>query len=202
MKIEIEAPEFEGFEPTGEYRRSKLGDYILGNGELIEWLTDFASESNYLIYRKVEEPEPEHRVFVKSHPDLPCGVCVEEIDGTTSWIEEVTETVTVTRKGEEASEVAELQQWICDTIEPIYGQGDGYPIDAKKALPVLVRTYQGLKKQLKEAYRENWPTRGQVAKCIEDGYLAEPLSHEAIAERVYDAIIFLFGEEEPRKGEE
>lgn len=64
MKIEIEAPEIEGFEFV-RFGKARKGDFVFENDALKLWVYNDESSNLYLIYRKVEEHEPEYLIFRK-----------------------------------------------------------------------------------------------------------------------------------------
>jgi len=107
MKISIDAPEFEGFEPTGEFRQRRKGDYYAVAGVMMQAEYDY-SDGPYLIYRKVAPPEPEYRVFVEDPHHATCEVnFLKDVDGWLS-MKEVTDTVTVNQKGPTPAKVHAL----------------------------------------------------------------------------------------------
>ena len=62
MRIEIELPEIEGFEYTGEYRAPKLGESFLNyQGEIITFLDGSMDEINPIL-RKLDPPNLEDRI--------------------------------------------------------------------------------------------------------------------------------------------
>ena len=62
MRIEIELPEIEGFEYTGEYRAPKLGESFLNyQGEIITFLDGSMDEINPIL-RKLDPPSLEDRI--------------------------------------------------------------------------------------------------------------------------------------------
>lgn len=66
MKVEIDAPDFEGFEATGEFRKAEPGEYYHINDEVIKHCSPTTKTVwLHIIYRKVEPPKPEYRVFRK-----------------------------------------------------------------------------------------------------------------------------------------
>jgi hypothetical protein len=65
MKYEIELPEFDEYEPTGEYREPEIGDYFIGDGEKVIRCTSEMCES--IIMKKKKWVPKERELIFKIH---------------------------------------------------------------------------------------------------------------------------------------
>ena len=64
MKVEIDLPEIEGFEYTGEYRSAETGEYISINNHVI------TAQGHIYEYPILKKKEPEYRVTTINGNDV------------------------------------------------------------------------------------------------------------------------------------
>jgi len=77
MKIEIELPEIEGYEFTGEYRDPKMNEYYLDGGE-IEIAEDIYSKAK-LILTKLDDPKLPEKNSLATLPSQNDGLLMRDI---------------------------------------------------------------------------------------------------------------------------
>jgi hypothetical protein len=68
MKIEIELPEIDGFEYTGEYRFPKKGDwFVYADGDVVQARVDFKGSYPRFILKPVEKWIPANLEYIQEH---------------------------------------------------------------------------------------------------------------------------------------
>ena len=68
MKIEIELPEIDGFEYTGEYGMPKVGDwFVYADGDVVQAKVDFKDSYPRFILKPVEKWIPANLEYIQEH---------------------------------------------------------------------------------------------------------------------------------------